>query len=167
MLHGPSGASTKTNESTEKTALGYRTFRDRDGNLVDSRLRKNRAMAAAKPFFQQAQEVTGCLPERVTTDGHAPYPRAIRRRWGRNVVQRTKRYLNNRMEQDHRGVKQRTYPRRDFGNFEAAARVCRAYDAQRNYFRAHIMPKERGSLAEQRRVVRQRFAALQNLRATA
>jgi transposase-like protein len=75
------------------------------------------------------------------------------------VVQRTKGYLNNRMEQDHRGVKQRTYPRRGFGNFEAAARVCRADDAQRNYFRAHIMPKERGSLAEQRQVVRQALDA--------
>ncbi len=30
-------------------------------------------------------------------------------------------YLNNRLEQDHRGSKQRYYPLRGFGNFDAAA----------------------------------------------
>ncbi len=32
-----------------------------------------------------------------------------------------KKYLNNRLEQDHRGIKQREYPRRGFGTVEAAA----------------------------------------------
>ena len=67
------------------------------------------------------------------------------------------------MEQDHRGVKQRYYPLRGFGSFAAAARFCRAYDEQRNYFRARRKPKERVSLAEQCRLLRQRFAALQNM----
>lgn len=58
-------------------------------------------MAAAKQFFQQARTVTGCGPERVTTNGHDSYPRAIRQVLGRNVVHRTNRYFSNRMEQDH------------------------------------------------------------------
>jgi transposase-like protein len=37
-------------------------------------LSKQRDMAAAKQFFQQAKEVTGCRPERVTIDGHDSYP---------------------------------------------------------------------------------------------
>ena len=44
-------------------------------------------------------------------------------------------YLNNRLEQDHRGIKQRYYPIRSFGSFEAASRFCRAFDEQRQYFR--------------------------------
>jgi transposase-like protein len=60
----------------------YRAI-DRDGNLVDSMLSEHRDMDAAKQFFKQAKEVTGCVPERVTTDGHDAYPRAIRRVLGR------------------------------------------------------------------------------------
>ena len=140
----------------------YRAI-DRDGNLVDSMLSKNRDMAAAKRFFAQAKDVTGCTPQRVTTDGHDAYPRAIRQVLGRKVVHRTNRYLNNRMEQDHRGMKQRYYPMRGFGSFAGAARFCRAYDEQRNYFRARTKMKETVSLAEQRRLFRQHFVALQFL----
>ena len=105
-------------------------------------------MDAAKRFFQSAKEATGCKPERVTTDGHSAYPRAIRKVLGRKVVHRTNKYINNLIEQDHRGVKQRYYPMRGFGNFEAAARFCRAYDEQRNYFRARSKPKEKVSLVK-------------------
>ncbi len=138
----------------------YRAI-DREGNLIDSMLSEIRDMEAAKRFFKGAKEVTGCKPQRVTTDGHNSYPRAIRSILGRKVQHRTSRYLNNRMEQDHRGIKQRYYPMRGFGNFAAAARFCRAYDEQRNYFRARTRAKETVSLGEQRRLFRQRFAALQ------
>jgi putative transposase len=47
----------------------YRAI-DRDGNLVDSMLSQHRDMEAAKRFYKGAKEVTGCVPERVTTDGH-------------------------------------------------------------------------------------------------
>jgi len=42
----------------------------------------------------------------VTTDGHDAYPRAIRETLGSGVRQRTSRYKNNRIEQDHRAIKQ-------------------------------------------------------------
>lgn len=54
----------------------YRAI-DRDGNLVDSRLSEKRDLEAAIVFFTQAIAVSGQLPERVTTDGHTAYPRAI------------------------------------------------------------------------------------------
>jgi putative transposase len=66
------------------------------------------------------------------------------------------------IEQDHRGVEQRYYPMRGFGSTDAAGRFCSGYDEQRSYFRVHSKPKEQVSLAEQRRIFRQRFAALQN-----
>ena len=138
-----------------------------DGNLVDSMLSQTRAMDAAKRFFRSAKEVTGGKPARVTTDGHTAYPRAIRRVLGRKVQHRTNRYLNNLVEQDHRGIKQRSYPMRGLGSFDAAARFCRAYDEQRSYFRARSKPREKVSLAEARRLFGQRFAALQEARIAA
>jgi putative transposase len=138
----------------------YRAI-DRDGNLVDSMLSKRRDMVAAKRFFKQAKDVVGQVPERVTTDGHIAYPRAIRRILGRQVMHRTSRYLNNRMEQDHRGIKQRYYPMRGFGSFQSASRFCSAFDEQRDYFRYRTKRKETVPLAEQRRMFRESFGALQ------
>ena len=117
-------------------------------------------MAAAKQFFRQTKEATGCTPERVTAIGTTSTHELFARCWGRKVEHRTKRYLNTRMEQNHRGVKQRYYPMRGFGNFEAA-RFCRAYEEQRNYFRARTRPNETVRLAEQRQLFRQRLGALQ------
>src|SRR5437588_6239750 len=77
---------------------------------IDSMLSEKRDMEAAKRFFQQAVDVVGHAPERVTTDGHDSYPRAIRETLGNDVLHRTNHYLNNRLEQDHRGIKQRYYP---------------------------------------------------------
>ncbi|CAA9385570.1 MAG: Integrase, catalytic region, partial [uncultured Chloroflexia bacterium] len=112
----------------------YRAI-DRDGNLVDLMLSEHRDMDAAKRFFKGALEIAEQAPERVTTDGHDSYPRAIRETLGEDVTHRYNPYLYNRIEQDHCGVKQRYYPMRGFGNFDAASRFCRAFDEQRQYFR--------------------------------
>jgi putative transposase len=134
----------------------YRAI-DRDGNLVDSMLSEHRDMETAKKFLAQAREVVGHRPVRVTTDGHDAYPRAIRRILGRKVLHRTNKYLNNRIEQDHRGIKQRYYPMLGFGSFESAARFCGAYDEQKDYFRYRTKPKQKVSLSEQRQLFRKRF----------
>ena len=112
----------------------YRAI-DRDGNLVDSCGAEKRDMEAARRFFKQATDVVGHRPGRVTTDGHDSYPRAIRETLGRDVLHRTNRYLNNRLERDHRGIKQRYYPMRGFGSIASASRFCRAFDA-----RAPVLP---------------------------
>src|SRR5271157_3106911 len=83
---------------------------DRDGSLVDVMLSEHRNLVAAKRFLRSAKAVTGVTPDRVTTDGHDAYPRAIRMELGGRVRHRTNRYLNNRLEQDHRGIKGRCRP---------------------------------------------------------
>ncbi len=138
----------------------YRAI-DREGNLVDSMLSEHRDMAAAQRFFKAAVEVAEQVPERVTSDGHDSYPRAIRETLGETVIHRCNQYLNNRIEQDHRGVKQRYYPMRGFGTFAAASRFCRTFDEQRHYFRlrpgmCQLLPP----LSEQRREYCARFQAL-------
>jgi transposase-like protein len=119
----------------------YRAM-DRDGNLVDSRLSEKRNMDAAKRFFRQALQTVGRAPERVSTDGHDSSPRAIREILGNDVLHRCNHYLNNRGEQDHRGIKQRYSPMRGFGNFTSASRFCRAFDEVRQFFQVRTTMKQ-------------------------
>jgi putative transposase len=140
----------------------YRAI-DRDGNLVDSLLSETRDLKAAQRFFRGARAVVGHAPDRVTTDGHDAYPRAIRGTLGRKVIHRRNRYLNNRLEQDHRGIKQRYYPMRGFGSFAAAARFCTAHDELRDYLRSRRTLGEAVSLAEQRQLFRDRWSGLMRL----
>src|SRR5512135_2786811 len=123
---------------------------DRAGNLVDVRLSETRDRAAAEAFFASARAVTGITPQRVTTDGHAAYPGAITAELGDGVTHRTSRYLNNHLEQDHRGIKGRYRPMRGFKSVASARRFCRAYDEVRHGLR---LPSPRGrriSLGERR-----------------
>ncbi len=141
------------------TSIAYRAI-DRDGNLVEALLSEKRDMAAAQQFFAQALDMVGHAPERVTTDGHDAYPRAIRETLGPGVRHRTSRYKNNRIEQDHRGIKQRYYPMRGFGSFTSASRFCTGFEEQRQYFRAQVRSDERVSLTERRRRFQERYAAV-------
>ena len=113
----------------------YRAI-DRNGALVDVMFSEHRDMAAAKAFFQSAKTVTDVIPDRVTTDGHDSYPRAIRTTLGEAVKHRTSRYLNNHLEQDHRGIKGRYQPMRGFKCPRSAGEFCRAYDELRNFLRS-------------------------------
>jgi transposase-like protein len=118
-------------------------------------------MDAAQRLFQGAREIAEQVPERVTTDGHDSYPRAIRETLGEEVMHRCNPYLNNRIEQDHRGIKQRSSPMRGFSNFNSAARFCRAFDEQRHSFRLRTNMRQRvPPLGEQRRQFCVRFQTL-------
>ena len=122
----------------------YRAI-DRNGALVDVMFSEHRDMAAAKAFFQSAKTVTDVIPDRVTTDGHDSYPRAIRTKLGEGVKHRTSRYLNNRLEQDHRGIKGRYQPMRGFKCPRSADRFCRGYDELRNLLRPRSRPHQQTS----------------------
>ena len=108
----------------------YRAI-DRDGALIDSMLSERRDKHAARRFLWRLVEVTSRKPLRVTTDHYPAYRKAIRWILGRKVLHRTNQYLNNRTEQDHRAVKQRSYPMVGFGRFESAAQFCAAFDELR------------------------------------
>ena len=85
-------------------------------------LSEHRDMKAAQAFFRSAKATMGFRPDRVTTDGHGSYPRAIRSVLGKKVRHRTSAHLNNRIEQDHRGIKGRIRCMRGFKSHEAADR---------------------------------------------
>jgi len=161
--HGRAGASWYADETHLRVhgrwCYLYRCI-DRDGNLVDTMLSPARDLAAAARFFARARKAAGRAPERVTTDGHDASPRAIREALGPEVAHRSNRYLNNRPEQDHRGVRQRYYPMRGFGTSTAAARFCTAHDEVRDHLRARTRLGEAVPLARQRALSRARLAGL-------
>jgi putative transposase len=115
---------------------------DRAGHLVEAPRRAQRARDAAPRLFAPAQ---------VTTEGRDAYPRAGRETPGAGAVHRTSRYKNDRIEQGHRAIKQRSYPIRGFGACASAARLCVGFAAQHQYSRARIRSGERVTSMERRR----------------
>ena len=88
---------------------------DRDGNTVDFRLSPTRDVAAAKAFFRKALRTQQRAPVSITLDGYAASQRAVREMPGEDEAWnhtklRSSKYLNNLIEQDHRGIKSRTGP---------------------------------------------------------
>jgi transposase-like protein len=144
----------------------YRAI-DRDGHLVDVRLSDTRDLAAAEAFFRSAWTVTGVTPDRITTDGHDAYPRAIRNVFGERVTHRTNWYLNNRLEQDHRGIKQRYRPTYGLKTFATAARFCRLFDELRAFLRPQSYPNQLLTLAQRRCIHHERLAQLMDMMAAA
>jgi transposase-like protein len=80
-----------------------------------------------------------------------------------NTQHRTNKYLNNLLEQAHRGIKQRYCPMHGFKTFEAAARFCCAFDELRNYLRPRRTGGEVVSLLEQQQSFIQHLATLQTM----
>jgi putative transposase len=130
-LH-PSGASPI--KVRDRWCYLYRAI-DRNDALVDVMLSALRDLAAASADFRSTKSATGKIRNRVTTDGHDAYPRVIRTELGKTVAHRTNVYLNNRLEQDHRGIKGRIRCMRGFGSFVSAGRFCRGHDELRNFLR--------------------------------
>ena len=137
----------------------YRAI-DREGALLDSRRRAQRDTHAARRFLRRLVDVAQRKPERVTTDPHPPYRRAIRRILGRTVRPRCNRYLNTRTEQSQRAIKQRYDPMLGCGSFASAARFCTAFDARRQDVRVGQRGAEWVPLAEQRRLFVTRWRSL-------
>jgi transposase-like protein len=94
---------------------------DRQGQTVDFRLSARRDVKAAKAFFRKALKTQGRAPV-----SYAASHRAVRElptqepRW-KDTRLRSSKYLNNMIEQDHRGVKSRIKPMLGFKVFDRAA----------------------------------------------
>src|SRR6202051_3635432 len=98
----------------------------RNRNTVDFRLSARRNVAAAKAFFKNAIRHQGHAPHTITLDGYAASHRAVREMQNADMLPksmklRSSKYLNNLVEQDHRGIKSRTGPMLGFKNFNCAA----------------------------------------------
>ena len=77
--------------------------------------------------------------------------RAIRETLGEKVLHRCNPYLDSRLEQDHRGIKQRDYPMQGFGSLESASRFCYAFEEAHYWFRSLQRITQAVALAAKRR----------------
>jgi transposase-like protein len=99
---------------------------DKAGQTIDFRLSRTRDVAAAKAFFKKAIRHEGRPPHTITLDGYAASHRAVREMRDDGLLPkrmklRSSKYLNNLIEQDHRGIKSRTRPMLGFKSFASAA----------------------------------------------
>lgn len=123
------GRSWRANEiHVQTTGIWNYLYRavDREGSTVDFRLSPYRDVKAAEALFRQALETQGRPPKSITLVGYAASHRAAHelpaenRRW-QGTKLRSPEYLNNMIDQDHRGVKSRTGPVPGFRLFDSAA----------------------------------------------
>ncbi len=95
---------------------------DKTGQTIDFLLTKERDEQAAKRFLTKAIRRHG-MPEKITIDGSAANEAGIKsynEEHGTAIAIRKIKYLNNIVEQDHRGVKRVTRPMLGFKSFDAA-----------------------------------------------
>ena len=125
----PVGSSWRVDETyvriRGKWAYLYRAV-DSAGRTVDFRLSGKRDVGAAKAFFRKAIKSQGSAPRTTTLDGYAASHRAVREmkadgQLPADTKVRSSKYLNNLIEQDHRGVKLRIGPMLGFKWFTTAA----------------------------------------------
>jgi putative transposase len=76
------------------------------------------------------------------------------------VLHRHSQYLNKRMEQNHRYIKQPYYPMLGFGRFESASRFCNAFDELRNYLRIQRSEDRPVRASERRKIFRMKWSTL-------
>jgi putative transposase len=95
---------------------------DKTGQTIDFLLTEERDEQAAKRFLTKAIRRHG-VPEKITIDGSAANEAAIKSynaEHGTAIEIRKIKYLNNIVEQDHRGVKRITRPLVGFKAFDTA-----------------------------------------------
>jgi transposase, IS6 family len=108
---------------------------DSRGQTIDFLLSAKRDAEAAKRFFRKALGQPHTVnPRTITVDQNAAYPKAAAEMkadgelWWRSRLRQVK-YLNNILEQDHRGIKRLTGPGLGFGSFWTARRTLAGFEA--------------------------------------
>jgi transposase-like protein len=100
---------------------------DKSGKTVDFYLSQKRDVNAAQAILRKAMKEER-IPAKIALDAYAASHRAVADLKGsgelpKRVRVRTSKYLNNAIEQDHRGVKQRLGPMLGLKSFHTAAVV--------------------------------------------
>lgn len=108
---------------------------DSSGNTLDFMLSAKRDAEAAKRFFRKTMlAVHTQEPRVINVAKNAAYPKAIDEMKAAvelptRVELRQNKYLNNRIEQDHRFIKRLTLPGMGFHSFNTVRRTLRGFEA--------------------------------------
>ncbi len=127
---------------------------DSFGNTIDFLLTAKRDATAAKRFFRKALKAlhTGC-PRVISVDQNAAYPKAIdelkaEEELPKQVKLRQKKYLNNIVEQDHRGIKRLVKLGMGFKSFNTARRTIKGYEIMNMVRKGQLKGVEKGAVRE-------------------
>ena len=130
---------------------------------IDFLLSAKRDKQAARRFFRRAlgRENTR-NPREIVTDRLTSYPGALRelKREGelwRCTRHRRGRWLNNRVEQDHRRIKRRTRPMLGFKRFVTARRTLAGVEAMAMLTKGQVCAVPANDISAQRIFVHQVF----------
>ena len=89
----------------------------------------------------------------INVDKNAAYPKAIdelkeKEEWSEQVELRQNKYLNNLIEQDHRGIKRLTKQGMGFGPFNTARRTIKGYEIMNMVRKGQIQGVKKGAVRE-------------------
>src|SRR3954471_22104558 len=136
---------------------------DGSGQTIDFRLSAKRDKKAAKRFFKRALGRDNTRnPREIVTDRLKSYPGALRDmkrdgELGRFIRHRRGRWLNNRVEQDHRRIKRQTGPMLGFKRFVTARRTLPGIEAMRMVTKGQVREVPANNILAQRAFVHQIF----------
>lgn len=139
---------------------------DSKGNTLDFLLTAKRNGQAAKRFFCKVlSAVYTCVLRVINVDKNAAYPKAIeqlkeKQQLPEQVELRQNKYLNNLVEQDHRGIKRLVTPGMGFGSFNTARRTIRGYETMNMMRKGQVLGVPKGSLKERILFIHQIFAVV-------
>ena len=128
---------------------------DSKGNTLDFLLTAKRDTNAAKRFFIKTLKGTHTQDPRViNVDKNPSYPPAIEQLKNSGTLPeetelRQVKYLNNMVEQDHRGFKHLINPGMSFGSFNSARRTIKGYEAMNMIRKGQIQDVEKGDVMGQ------------------
>jgi transposase, IS6 family len=146
-----------------RDAKAARRAVDGTGQTIDFRLSATRDKQAAKRFFRKALARGNTRnPRTIVTDRLTSYPGALRelKRKGelwRFTRHRRGRWLNNRVEQDHRRIKRRTRPMLGFKRFVTARRTLAGVEALAMLTKGQVRAVPANDISVQRAFVHQVF----------
>ena len=136
---------------------------DSDGSTLDFFLTAKRDAQAAKRFFKKTlKAIHTHNPRVITVDKNTAYPKAIeelkaKEELATQVELRQKKYLNNMVEQDHRGIKQLIKPGMGFESFNTARRTIKGYEIMNMMRKSQIKNVDKGAVIERVRFINQLF----------
>ena len=101
----------------------------------------------------------------IIIDKNAAYPKAINELKEKKVLPkklklRQKKYLNNIVEQDYRGIKRLVKPGMGFGSFNTARRTLRGYGAMNMVRKGQIKGVVKGAIRERVLFINQIFGVV-------
>ncbi|WP_009630802.1 IS6 family transposase [Synechocystis sp. PCC 7509] len=133
------------------------------GNTLDFLLTAKRDAKAAKRFFRKMlKAIHTSVPRVITVDKNPAYPKAISllkaaKKLPEIVKLRQIKYLNNIVEQDHRGIKRLVKPGMGFGSFNTARRTIRGYEIMNMMRKGQVVGVPRGAIKERLVFIHQIF----------